>query len=170
MIMTNFEKYKDDILGLPEDSCATVMNGKIVDCNEILCSQCDLPIDGETSKCSYRFMEWLYQEAKPNTEDENCGKETESGKANNNSQSCEDCKYDDRGEDEQPCVECCERYLLKFEPKPKEPELKACPFCGGEAAVTGRWREYAIECVECPTMTTYYKTLEEAVKAWNRRA
>lgn len=32
--------------------------------------------------------------------------------------SCENCKYDDRGEDEQPCVECCERYMLKFEPKP----------------------------------------------------
>lgn len=74
------------------------------------------------------------------------------------------------------CVDCWNRPLEEAkvkggaEFKPKEPELKACPFCGGEAAVTGRWREYAIECVECPTMTTYYKTPEEAVEAWNRRA
>lgn len=167
--MTNFEKYKDDILGLPEDSCATVMNGKIVDCNEILCSQCDLPIDGETSNCSYRFMKWLYQEAKPNTEDENCGKETESGKANNNSQSCEDCKYDDRGEDEQPCVECCERYLLKFEPKPKEPEMKPCPCCGGKAGMEEMAWDWVVECEKCHLSTRVYPTPEKAAKAWNRR-
>lgn len=73
------------------------------------------------------------------------------------------------------CIEIMKKWTEEHprktaEFKPKEPELKACPFCGGEAAVTGRWREYAIECVECYTMTTYYKTPEEAVEAWNRRA
>ena len=55
--------------------------------------------------------------------------------------SCESCKYDDRGEDEQPCVECCERYMLKFEPKSKESELKPCPFCGGKAKVRSEDRK-----------------------------
>ena len=37
------------------------------------------------------------------------------------------------------CIEIMKKWTEEH------PQLKACPFCGGEAAVTGRWREYAIE-------------------------
>lgn len=89
--------------------------------------------------------------------------------------SCENCKHNDKGTDEYPCVECCERYPLKFESKPKEPELKPCPFCGGNAGfINNGERTWSIGCYtsNCYMWGSrgWYASKEEAVKAWNRRA
>ena len=82
---------------------------------------------------------------------------------------CENCIYNSKGTDEYPCVECKERYILKFEPKPKEPEMKPCPCCGGKAGTEEVAWDWVVECEKCQLSTRAYPTPEEAVKAWNRR-
>lgn len=85
-------------------------------------------------------------------------------------ESCENCRHDDKGTDEYPCVECCKRYLLKFEPKPKKPELKPCPFCGKDAQMCHTGREHHhVQCVGCACHTMSYETPIEAIEVWNRR-
>lgn len=59
---------------------------------------------------------------------------------------------------------------LKFESKPKEPELKPCPCCGGKAVTEMISWDWVVECEECYLSTRVYPTPEEAAKAWNRRA
>ena len=55
-------------------------------------------------------------------------------------------------------------------------ELKPCPFCGGEAAVTNhhnRFTEwYLCSCLKCHISQTgsEYGFRFEAIEAWNRRA
>jgi hypothetical protein len=62
------------------------------------------------------------------------------------------------------------------------PELKACPFCGGEAEATRededhRWtgdcQQWLIDGRDpedaCSAGIGYYDTREEAIAAWNRR-
>ena len=50
-------------------------------------------------------------------------------------------------------------------------ELKKCPFCGwGTIADGGGFFSHACECNACHAKTKNYKTWEEAVEAWNRRA
>ena len=82
---------------------------------------------------------------------------------------CGFCKYYDKGTDEYPCVECKERYILKFEPKPKEPEMKPCPCCGGKAGTEEISWDWVVECENCQLSTRAYPTPEEAAKAWNTR-
>ena len=48
-------------------------------------------------------------------------------------------------------------------------KLKPCPFCGGKAEALGGVNTHWISCVDCITESAAYDTLEEAVKAWNRR-
>lgn len=60
--------------------------------------------------------------------------------------------------------------VSKPEPKPPLPELKHCPFCGGNAEVNGFG-------VHCSTPGCYcfdgsctsFDNLEQMVDAWNRR-
>ncbi len=64
-------------------------------------------------------------------------------------------------------------------------ELEPCPFCGGEAEMvrnesifsrqvyanyTDQSHGFRIECLgACHSMTCYWHTEEEAIKAWNTR-
>ena len=148
--MTNFEKYKDDILGLPENTIVALADGKIVDCNKLVCKDCDL--DSDKVNCNYAFVRWLYEEAKPGN------KEAQPKEVSSNSKKCSDCEY------EEPCVNCRNRFPLMFEPK-----LKPCPFCGGKAKKTEIGRSWDIECEDCQSSTRMCSTPEEATEAWNRR-
>jgi len=49
----------------------------------------------------------------------------------------------------------------------EKPELRPCPFCGGEAFVSYIDGEFAVECVDCECGTRYGKQ-DEAIAAWNR--
>ena len=50
-------------------------------------------------------------------------------------------------------------------------ELKPCPFCGWRTIVDGGgFLSHACECNVCHAQTKNYKTWEEAIEAWNRRA
>lgn len=60
-------------------------------------------------------------------------------------------------------------------------ELKPCPFCGGNAVLTGIESKYYISCDNCPNLMGYaewdnksghqglFKTETEAIKYWNSR-
>lgn len=56
----------------------------------------------------------------------------------------------------------------------KIPELKRCPFCGGEAEMLineyrDSRKEYLVACTECDGMVERWReTEEEAVEQWNR--
>lgn len=48
-------------------------------------------------------------------------------------------------------------------------KLKPCPFCGGKAIYAGlRGKNYEICCLDCPAFIVD-RTIEDAVKAWNKR-
>lgn len=53
-------------------------------------------------------------------------------------------------------------------------ELKACPFCGGEALRDKTLHtcpaEHWIKCGQCENSTTAYASRESATRAWNTRA
>lgn len=52
-------------------------------------------------------------------------------------------------------------------------ELKPCPFCGGRAMLINLpySRKIFVKCEEqCCEQNLIYKTREEAIEAWNRRA
>lgn len=95
--MTNFEKYKNEILGITTESHSNiaVKDGVIVACTGLDCSQCDF-LDGVVS-CSENRFKWLYED---DSEDRDC---------------CDGCKYEYKREDESPCTECCNNYTSKFE-------------------------------------------------------
>lgn len=64
-----------------------------------------------------------------------------------------------------------ERYRVTLEPI--EPELRPCPFCGGEAALfddRNGVRMYQARCLECSTGRTLWANVKaDAIAAWNRR-
>lgn len=52
-------------------------------------------------------------------------------------------------------------------------KLKPCPFCGGIAIVDmdeDWYWEWKAFCTKCGCDLGYFKTKEEAIKAWNKRA
>lgn len=50
-------------------------------------------------------------------------------------------------------------------------ELKPCPFCGSKNVIMKRYHGlFGVECDSCYRPSWgYWKTKEQAIKAWNRR-
>lgn len=157
--MKNFEKYMNEILSIHEsyiNSHTAVVDGKPKACNTTSCIDCEL---NNYDSCEYQLKEWLYKEA------DSDNKESESKEVNNdNTKSCKDCRHTYKKENEEPCISCRNRYVLKFEPK-----LKPCPYCGGKAKEVELGRDWDIVCEDCQSSTKTYPTPKEAMEAWNRR-
>lgn len=102
--MTNFEKYKDEIIKIIETSrsgIAGIKDGIPTPCNMVSCSECGLK-NRENSTCIRNFVKWLYEDD---------GEEPDG---------CDGCKYEYKGGDESPCTECCSNYTSKWERRPKK--------------------------------------------------
>lgn len=98
--MTNFEKYKEELLSFNYAECNTPAkkNGKLMRCVDIPCIGCDF-VDGN---CTTNFIKWLY---------ENCDK----------AECCENCAYFDTSTVRGSMCEVCSRnYSNQFEPKPNK--------------------------------------------------
>lgn len=50
------------------------------------------------------------------------------------------------------------------------PELKPCPFCGGNAQIAGGEDYFWGECWDCGAQTRGSESRETAIEEWNRRA
>lgn len=51
-----------------------------------------------------------------------------------------------------------------------EPELRSCPFCGGDAyLVWCKGRLYMVECELCHATSARFISPQEAIEAWNGR-
>ncbi len=142
--MTNFEKYKDEVLRMLEVStCETpgVRNGIPVICDSIACDECDLQGEG----CIFGFINWLYED---------------DGKEQNG---CENCKYGYKKEDESPCTECSMNYTSKWKRRPKKirqdeflehyPNARMCKdilkICPAEVDIDYKTCETYSECSDC---------------------
>ena len=54
---------------------------------------------------------------------------------------------------------------------PKMDELKPCPFCGGKAEIASLSKiAIGVFCNKCSAEIGIYRTKQEAIEAWNRRA
>ena len=51
----------------------------------------------------------------------------------------------------------------------KTPDLKPCPFCGGEASMRYVCGEYFVLCKSCSGSGTIVNAEKKAAEAWNRR-
>ena len=99
--MTNFEKYKDEILKIVTESHSNpaVKDGVVVACAGLDCDKCDFSGAGN---CSKNRFEWLYK---------NDGEQE---------LTCSSCKYASKDADEYPCSECSRGYTDRFKRKPKK--------------------------------------------------
>ena len=98
--MTNFERYKDEILKFSTRGDAeipAIVNGKPVSCDNTRCDDCELG-----GSCARDFIKWLYKD---------------DGKEQNN---CISCKHKCEEKDESPCTECSMNYTSKWERRPKK--------------------------------------------------
>lgn len=99
--MTNFEKYKDEILKIVSeiDCIPAKKDGAIVACEGLDCGECDFNNGGS---CRKNQFNWLYEDD---------GEEPDG---------CDGCKYEYKREDESPCKNCCNNYMSKWERRPKK--------------------------------------------------
>lgn len=99
--MTNFEKYKDEIIeNTAGGMYPGVKDGKPAECDKIKCEDCKL--DNAEKNCVTMFIKRLYEDD---------GEETDG---------CDGCKYEYKREDESPCTECSMNYMSKWERRPKK--------------------------------------------------
>ncbi len=101
--MTNFEKYKDEIFKIftrTSQEVPGVINGKLVLCDDIRCSDCEL--DGNNGSCVQKFIKRLYED---------------DGEKQN---SCDDCVHKEKSGNELPCVACSINYTNLFKRRPKK--------------------------------------------------
>lgn len=96
--MTNFEKYKDEILRIATESNSNPAkkDGVVVACEGLACTKCDF--DG-VGKCRENRFKWLYED---DGEQE---------------LTCSSCKHASRDQEEYPCSRCSRGYADLFEPK-----------------------------------------------------
>lgn len=102
--MTNFEKHRSmisKIMAQSNEATPGIRNGKLVMCEDISCSECDL--QGEECICG--FIGWLYED---------------DGETSVDMRGCNSCRYSDKTSDENPCIECSRFYSDMFEYKPKK--------------------------------------------------
>lgn len=102
--MKNFEKYKDEIfeiLARTSQEIPSVINGKLVLCDDIRCRDCELD-ENNGSNCIQNFIKWLYED---------------DGEKQSN---CLGCKYMYKKIDESPCTECSMNYTSKWERRLKK--------------------------------------------------
>ena len=101
--MTNFEKYKEELLSFISNHRSTpaMIDGAFVSCNSQLCKNCEY---NGTGDCFIALIEWLYEN---------------DAKIDIDTMSCHSCKYINKTIDEDPCLECRRSYEDKFKPKPK---------------------------------------------------
>lgn len=99
--MTNFEKYKDEIIKIATESNSNPAkkDGVVVACEGLACTKCDF--DG-VGKCRENRFKWLYED---DGEQE---------------LTCSSCKHASRDQEEYPCSRCSRGYTDLFEPKPKK--------------------------------------------------
>ena len=98
--MTNFEKYKNEILEFSTQGDAgipAIINGEPVSCDNTRCEDCELGDD-----CTRDFFKWLYED---------------DGEKQSN---CLGCKYMYKKIDESPCTECSMNYTSKWERRLKK--------------------------------------------------
>lgn len=102
--MTNFEKYKEELLSFIRNYRCTParIDGTFVPCDSHLCKNCEY---NYTGNCFIALIEWLYKD---------------DGEVDIDTMSCHSCKYINKTIDENPCSECRRGYEDKFEPKPKK--------------------------------------------------
>lgn len=98
--MTNFEKYKDEILRIATESngAPAMEDGMLTACRGLSCEECDFNEDN----CVTSFFNWLYED----------DREQEL--------TCSSCKHASRDQEEYPCSRCSRGYTDLFEPKPKK--------------------------------------------------
>ena len=98
--MTNFEKYKNEILEFntqDAEEIPAIVNGKPVSCDNTRCDDCELD-----DPCTRNFIKWLYED---------------DGEKQSN---CLGCKYMYKKIDESPCTECSMNYTSKWERRLKK--------------------------------------------------
>ena len=108
--MTNFEKYKNEIMKIVTENCCSPAkkDGVIIACAGLDCKECDF---GDASKCRKNYFKWLCEDDGEEPDRCNDGEEPDR---------CNDCKYKYKREDESPCVECYHNYTSKFERRLKK--------------------------------------------------
>ena len=140
--MTNFEKYKDEMLKVKGG--IALKDGKVAFCKNLSCKYCDFYKDNDDD-CNARLIRWLCED----------GGEQET--------TCSSCKHASRDQEEYPCSRCSRGYTDLFEPKPKKtrqsefleryPNAKKCKdilkICPAEVDIDYKVCETYSECADC---------------------
>lgn len=101
--MTNFEKYKNEILAFVHKNVSTpaVVNGEFAKCSVTDCDKCEL----KGFNCRVELIEWLYED---------------DGEVGIDTRGCSSCKYANKAIHGFPCSKCRRNYNDKFKPEPKK--------------------------------------------------